>query len=192
MPDSISDLKRQLRLQCRERRKLLGRQARDLASQAICGQIEIWQTFQDSDAILTYLPMRGEVDLRPLLEHHPGKRWVVPRVIPAEDYRMTFHPYDPAHLIRHEFGMLEPAAYLPEVPPGQVELALVPGLAYDRHGWRLGYGGGYFDRFLKDFTETSLGVIYQALLFESIPHGGYDVPVGWLATENGLFEMGTG
>ncbi len=188
MPASLLELKKALRLQCRETRKALGREGRELAGQAICTHIEAWPAFQQADVILTYLPMRGEVDLLPLLERRPEKRWLVPRVLPEENHRMAFHPYDPARLVRHEYGMLEPAADLPEIPPAEVQISLVPGLAYDRQGWRLGYGGGYFDRFLKDFTGTSLGIIYQALLVESIPHGERDVPVIWIVTENGIFE----
>lgn len=189
---STLERKQQLRQQCRETRKALGQEARGIASQAICGQIESWRFFQSSSLILTYLPMRGEVDLHTLLERHPDKHWLVPRILPEEDHRMAFHPYDPAHLVRHAFGMLEPAAYLPEVPPGDVELALVPGLAYDRRGWRLGYGGGYFDRFLKNFMGNSLGVIYQALLLDTVPHSPHDMPVGWVATETGIAQAAHG
>jgi 5-formyltetrahydrofolate cyclo-ligase len=72
-----------------------------------------------------------------------------------------------------------------------VELALVPGLAYDRLGWRLGYGGGYYDRFLFRFNGISVGVAYQALVLESIPHYAHDVAVGWLVSEIGLFQAGS-
>ncbi|MFZ5821969.1 MAG: 5-formyltetrahydrofolate cyclo-ligase, partial [Chloroflexota bacterium] len=138
--------------------------------------------------LLTYLPMRGEVDLTALLTRYPGKRWLAPRILPQENYRMALHVYDPQRLARHEFGMLEPAADLPEVPPTEVQMVLTPGLAYDRRGWRLGYGGGYFDRFLQDFEGVSLGVVYAALLLDELPHGTFDVPMDWIVTEAGLLS----
>lgn len=192
MPDHSPNLKAQLRQQCLETRKALGKETRAQASQGICAHIGDWRLFQRSSVILTYLPMRGEVDLRPLLERHPEKRWLLPRILPEEGNRMALHPYDPERLVRHTFGMEEPDARLPEIPPDEVQLVLVPGLAYDRRGWRLGYGGGYFDRFLKGFSGTSLGVIYQSLLLDSIPHHQYDMPVDWVATESGLYQVSPG
>ena len=186
--DSLSDLKQRLRRQCLEKRKALGLPAQEAASQAICTHIEGWQSFQDADIILTYLPMRGEVDLRPLLRNHPEKRWLVPRILPDQGNHMSLHRYDPAHLVRHPFGMEEPEASLPEFPPAEVQLVLVPGVAYDRQGWRLGYGGGYFDHFLCNFAGVSLGVIYQALLLDALPHTEHDWPVDWIVTEEELFK----
>ncbi|MFZ5909942.1 MAG: 5-formyltetrahydrofolate cyclo-ligase [Chloroflexota bacterium] len=186
MTDAVSDLKQRLRQQCRETRRALGEQARMQASAAICAHIETWRFFQRSSVLLTYLPMRGEVDLTPLLLRHPGKRWLAPRILPEENHRMALHVYDPQRLVRHKFGMLEPAADLPEVLPTEVQMVLTPGLAYDRRGWRLGYGGGYFDRFLQDFEGVSLGVVYAALLLDELPHGTFDVPMDWIATEQGL------
>ncbi|GAB4505817.1 MAG: 5-formyltetrahydrofolate cyclo-ligase [Anaerolineales bacterium] len=169
-------------------RTALGEETQTRASAAICGHIETWRFFLRSDVILTYLPMRGEVDVIPLLMRHPEKRWLVPRILPEENHRMALHVYDAQRLVRHKFGMLEPDADLPEVPPAEVQLVLTPGLAYDRRGWRLGYGGGYFDRFLQNFEGVSVGVVYAALFLETIPHGEFDVPVDWVVTEQGLFS----
>ncbi len=186
--DSLPEIKQHLRRQCLEKRKALEQSAREKAAQAICAHIEAWRLFQNAGTVLTYLPMRGEVDLRPLLKSHPEKRWLVPRILPDEGHRMSLHRYDPAHLVRHAFGMEEPDASLPEIPAEEVELVLVPGLAYDPQGWRLGYGGGYFDRFLRDFAGVSLGIVYQALLLETLPHSEHDWPVDWIVTEAGLFK----
>lgn len=134
------------------------------------------------------MPISGEVDLTPLLERQPQKNWVLPRILPEENHRMVLHPYDAGRLILHPFGMAEPAPDLPIIPSSKVQLALVPGLAFDRLGRRLGYGGGYFDRFLCDFTGISLGVIFTALLLDHLPSGEYDVPVQWIMTEVGLFH----
>jgi len=189
MPNAIYDTKHQLREQCRQVRKSLGEDFQRQAIAAICRYIESWPLFQGCKTILTYMPMRGEVDLRPLLERYPHKRWLLPRILP--EGRMIFHPYDPERLIRHPYGMLEPAADLPPVSVENIQLALVPGLAFDRQGWRLGYGGGFFDRFLAGFNNgTSLGVTYRALLFDQLPHHQRDIPVQYLVMEEGLLACG--
>jgi len=190
MLPSIHDQKGKLRQRCKTIRKELGDEIRQSASNAICTYLSNWDVFQRAKTILTYMPMRTEVDLRPLLTEFPDRHWSLPRILPGGEGIMLFHQYDPENLIVHPLGMAEPAPHLPQVPPAEIELVLAPGLAFDRNGWRLGYGGGYFDRFLKDFRGVSVGVLFQALLLNAIPHGEYDVPVSWLVTEGGLIRTG--
>lgn len=166
----------------------MGDEFRRQASQTICARLATWDVFRASDVILTYMPIRTEVDLRPLLADFPKKRWLLPRIIPGENGRMVFHGYDPHNLILHSFGMAEPAPHLRQVSPAEIQLVLVPGLAFDRSGWRLGYGGGYFDRFLMDFSGVSAGVVFQTLLLDALPHGEYDIPMKWLVTEDTLIK----
>lgn len=185
MPEEIIDLKKKLRQSCREERASLGDVYRKKASLLICHNIEAWSVFQEAEVILSYLPMRGEVDLLSLMENNPQKNWLVPRILPQA--RMLFHNYDPGRMARHPFGMLEPDPDLPVTPAEQIELVLTPGLAYDQCGWRLGYGGGFYDRFLSgQQTLVSLGVTYHALLYADLPHQAYDIPVQYIVTENGV------
>jgi 5-formyltetrahydrofolate cyclo-ligase len=189
MKTSVQNQKAQLRQRCKAIRKALGEGMRGQASKSICAHLSAWNEFQSVETILTYMPIRGEADLRPLLAEFSNKRWLLPRIIPGKEGRMVFHPYDPNNLIVHPFGMAEPAPNLLQVSPAEIELVLAPGLAFDRSGWRLGYGGGFFDRFLQNFKGTSVGVVFQALLLESVPHGEYDIPMNWLVTENGLVDV---
>ena len=63
---------------------------------------------------------------------------------------------------------------------------MVPGLAFDRFGFRLGYGGGYYDRFLTDFSGTRIGVGYQMLMLEQVPHNRFDLKADLIVTEKGV------
>jgi len=190
MSPTLQQVKCQLREQCRKTRTELGVDFRRDASAAICNHIETWSLFLERETILTYMPMRGEVTLIQLIERMPLKHWLLPRIQP--EGRMTFHPYNPQRLIRHPYGMLEPAADLAPVSVENIELALVPGLAFDHHGWRLGYGGGFFDRFLVGFTHgLSLGITYHALLLDHLPHHQHDIPVEYLVTEEGVVKCST-
>jgi 5-formyltetrahydrofolate cyclo-ligase len=188
MTNSLVEAKSQLRQSLRKLRASLGEETRARASQSICEALERWTIFQQSQITLTYMPIKGEVDLTALLDRHPEKQWILPRIIPEEDHRMVFHAYDAGRLVRHPFGMAEPAADLPTVPPEAIQLALVPGLSFDHRGWRLGYGGGYFDRFLANFAGVSVGVVFQSLLLDDIPHGLFDVPMQWIVTEMGITQ----
>jgi 5-formyltetrahydrofolate cyclo-ligase len=187
MASSTPLIKQTLRQQCRQQRDALDAGFRTQVSQAICKHIQEWEFFQRADVIQIYLPMRSEVDLTSLLGTHPHKNWVIPRILP--EGQMVFQRYDPEHLIRHPFGMLEPAPDLQTVAPGSIDLALVPGLAFDRHGWRLGYGGGFFDRFLSQFKGISLGVTFDALWLDSLPHETYDISMQYVVTEKELIAI---
>jgi 5-formyltetrahydrofolate cyclo-ligase len=188
MPDDLYELKKKLRSQCMDIRESLSADFRRNASLQICQHIRHWGKFQEAGVIFTYMPMNEEVDLLPLIAEFPQKKWVIPRIQPHS--RMILHPYDPEKLIRHRFGMLEPDPSLPKVPPGQVDLVLAPGLAYDRQGWRLGYGGGFYDNFLADVPGlAALGVTYSALLMDDLPHNSHDIPVQALVTEKGIMDI---
>ena len=189
MNEIIFQHKSQLRRQCRALRGSLGDEKRAQSSLDICRRIEGWRIFQESATILTYMPIKSEADLTPLLERHPHKRWILPRIIPEEDNRMVFHAYDPKRLIHHPFGMPEPAPDLPLIAPDEIELTFAPGLAFDRLGSRLGYGGGYFDRFLKNYRGVSIGVVFHDLLLGSIPRDEHDIPLQWIVTEHELFAV---
>lgn len=186
--EEISQSKKQLREYCLSIRKSLGVETRAKANLSICKNIEGWDIFQRSQTILTYMPIKSEADPTPLLKLYPQKKWVIPRIIPEEDHRMVFHRYEPNRLIFHPFGMAEPAPDLPTIQPEEIELTLSPGLAFDRHGFRLGYGGGYFDRFLENLKGVSVGITYHALLLDTIPHAAHDISMHWVVTERELFK----
>ena len=186
--EEISQHKKQLRERCFVIRKSLGAETRAKASLSICRNIASWDIFQQSQTILTYMPIKTEANPTSLLRLYPQKNWVIPRIIPEEGHRMVFHPYDLNHLIRHPFGMAEPSPDLPVIKPEGIELTLAPGLAFDRRGFRLGYGGGYFDRFLENFKGVSVGITFHVLLLDTIPHAAYDIPMHWVVTEYELFK----
>jgi 5-formyltetrahydrofolate cyclo-ligase len=188
--DSHANAKARLRAQYRQTRTDLGGTYRDQASEQICERIREWAAFPPSGIVFTYLPMRGEVDLRPLIAAAPHLRWAIPRVVDSPAPHLVFHEYKPEQLVPHRYGMLEPKAALPVVEPEHAELILVPGLAFTRQGFRLGYGGGYYDRLLSAPEHApTLGTCFQALLLEEIPHEPHDVPVDFLVTERlGVIE----
>lgn len=190
--EEASQQKSKLRRECLGLRKTLGVEMRAQASLAICARIEAWSVFQQSQTILSYMPIKSEVDLTPLLARYPQKRWALPRIIPEENHRMVFHEYAPDRMIRHPFGMEEPSLDSTVIHPAEIELALVPGVAFDHRGFRLGYGGGYFDRFLENFQGVSAGISFQALLLSAVPHAAHDIAMQWVITEDGVIEANSG
>jgi 5-formyltetrahydrofolate cyclo-ligase len=149
------------------------------ASAALCQRLANWPVLREARIILTYLAFRNEPDLGLLFDLLPHVRWTVPRI---EGQRLVLHPYDPARLVRHRFGMLEPAADLPVVDPITLDLVLVPGVAFDRQGGRLGFGGGYYDRLLPTTPALRVGVTYDRCLADVLPCGEHDQRMDWVVT----------
>lgn len=84
-----------------------------------------------------------------------GKEVFIPKVMGPG--KMSFFPYDPASLIRSKFGILEPSLGSEEIP----DLLLVPGLAFDERGYRIGYGGGFYDRYLSKFDGSTISLAFD-------------------------------
>ena len=118
-----------------------------------------------------------------------GKRVGLPRMLP--DRQMEVRLYDPDRpLIPADFGILEPSADVPLLPREDIELALVPAVCYDRRGCRLGFGGGYYDRFLAHYRGGTVLLCRELLIRQEIPVEPHDYPVPWVLTERGLYEDG--
>jgi 5-formyltetrahydrofolate cyclo-ligase len=138
------------------------------------------QANQPAIYILTYLAFRNEPDLSLLFDLLPHVHWAIPRI--GKERRLLIHPYDPARLVRHRFGMLEPAADSPLVDPKRLDIVLVPGVAFDQQGGRLGFGGGYYDRFLATTPALRVGVTFDTCLAQDLPCSDHDQRMDWIVT----------
>ena len=93
-------------------------------------------------------------------------------------------------LVRHRYGMLEPSETCPIFPIAQLQLVVVPGIAFDRKGYRLGYGKGFYDRFLANCPPViPIGLAYQIQIVEDTFPEAWDVPVQHIFTEIGRIDV---
>lgn len=125
----------------------------------------------------------SEVSTGPLIERLRDRRVVValPRI---EDADLVPVPYAPGDPVRPtSFGAVEPLA--PErLEPGSLDVVGVPGVAFDRHGRRIGYGGGYYDRFLRGLAAFTVGIAFGLQVIDGrLPAGSFDLPVRAIVTE---------
>ncbi len=160
-------------------------------SVAVADHLRKWLAETSVASVLFYLPLPGEIDLRSLPGRLPQLRFLVTRT--PERGPLTVHPLASPQE-RHPFGFDQPVAGAAEVAAGEVDAALVPGLAFDRRGVRLGFGKGYFDELLARLPAATarVGVLAQALLVDELPAGARDVPMSHLATEVGVQVVGEG
>lgn len=160
-------------------------------SAAACDCLWTVPEFVRAPRVLTYVSSKdNEVDtlgiIRRLLEE--GREVFVPVMAPKRSMHWTrLHSLDA--LKPNRFGILEPPPVKTDSAEfGSEDVCLVPGIAFSPTGHRLGYGGGYFDRFLSVFVGLSLGMSFDALVSTDIPQDGHDIPVRLLITESRLIR----
>ncbi len=135
--------------------------------------------------IAGFWPLRGEIDVRPLMLALLGRGHVVGLpATPASGEALSFHRWQPgARMIPGRFGTLQPQ-WAPIVP----DVLLVPLLAFDRRGRRLGYGGGFYDRTLAGLPcVRTIGCAFAIQEVKAVPVEAHDRPMDVIATEDGVF-----
>ncbi|HOT94753.1 MAG TPA: 5-formyltetrahydrofolate cyclo-ligase [Methanoregulaceae archaeon] len=146
---------------------------------------------EDQKTVMVYASKPGEVDtmgmIRGFLDR--GVRLVVP-IIERETRSLRLSRLeDPAVLVPSTFGVPEPIGHELPVDPDEIGAVIVPMLGFDRFGNRLGYGAGYYDRFLGLHPiEVKVGIALACQEFERIPADPFDIPMDWIVTEDGPFR----
>ena len=132
--------------------------------------------YQEAKVIATYLSFPHEFQTQELIEQalKGGKKVLIPKTYPKG--RMEFVVYHPQQLVKTSFGLLEPQGDLEVVEPYQIDLIHVPGLAFTTEGYRIGYGGGYYDRYLEHFAGHTMSTIYPCQVQE-FNLEDHDIPV---------------
>jgi len=192
---------RATRRRLRELRLALGPAERAAAERAIRATLVGLGVFRRGAHVALYLPMRGEVDVRPCLEaaRRHGSHLYVPRVVSRRRRQMLFAPWteDGAHRT-NAFGILEPGTAAGARPVIGLDVVLLPLVGFDSSGNRLGMGAGFYDRALRRRIDRStawrrprlIGVAYACQQLPVIPASPWDVPLDLVVTERGVIVPG--
>jgi 5-formyltetrahydrofolate cyclo-ligase len=173
--------KAQWRAQCLSLRQQMSTQSIQERSLALGGHLATYLA-NHHQVVLAYFAFRQEPDLRTLFETIPCT-WAIPRTVGRT---LIWHCYDPERLTIGNYGISEPQSDCPTIDPSRATLALVPALACDHQGFRLGYGGGYYDRFLANCPLPTIGICFADFVFPELPRDPWDQPLGGIATELGI------
>lgn len=184
--------KRALRNEILTRRLMLSREANAEYSRRIAEHVAGMTAFIDSSTIMAYWPFRNEVDTSLLVRTAlaSGKRVVLPRTI-KQERRLAPHIISDVErdLRPGAYGIMEPSPDLPEAKPEEIGLVIVPGLVFDRAGNRIGYGGGYYDRFLPQLTRAAkVAVAFSLQIVPRVPFDERDRPVDYVVTEDEVID----
>ncbi len=147
---------------------------------------ELWQNAQ---IIGIYLSFGNEWETREIIKEawKQGKQVAIPKTIPKTK-EMKFYQIDNYSQVRKgHFDIEEPIVdEATFIEKNKVDLLIVPGLVFSKDGYRIGFGGGYYDRFLVDFIHPTASLVSQKQLRDRLPISNYDIPVSYLITEAGI------
>ena len=177
-------MKAELRKQVLHEMKAIPREQKQAMDQALTDQFLKHPFYQEAKVIATYLSFPHEFQTQELIEQalKDGKKVLIPKTYPKG--RMDFVVYNSQQLVKTSFGLLEPQGDLEVVEPSQIDLIHVPGLVFTTEGYRIGYGGGYYDRYLKHFPDHTLSMIYPCQVQQFMPEN-HDIPVQEVLVDEG-------
>lgn len=189
--------KQELRKMFLARRAALDSGERRAADAEICANLLKLELFREAPSIALYVSDGTEPDLSALVRLAPDKRFLLPRYVAADGaYELVEVTNWDTQLRRGRYGLLEPLESLPAAEEERIRhdvLFLVPAVACDRRGGRLGRGGGFYDRLLALPERPALAVIYHCQWSERIlPLEAHDRLIGYVVTEREIYEVPQG
>ena len=154
-------------------------------SERICQQLQSFSLYTEAKTVLAYFSFRQEPDLSFLFGGQNNRqRWGFPRCVGKS---LIWHTWQPEEkLVRGKFGILEPLSNAPTISASEVDLILVPAVAGDRQGYRLGYGGGFYDRLLTSpqwQNIPTIGIIFEFAYLSTLPIDSWDIKLSYICTE---------
>ncbi len=149
--------------------------------------------FVNADEIFTYYSVGSEADTVRIIRYalSEGKKVALPKCTDRNGSMDFYYISDSdASLTDGMFSLKEPDTdFCIKAQGTESSLCIVPALAIDKHGYRLGYGRGYYDRFLSNFKGITVGLCYEECLCDSLPFDKYDIRLNMIITDNKIFEL---
>ena len=195
--DALNEMLRVEKKQMREavlaRRDAVPPSARAAASRAIVEKCCALAKYQSANVALVYIGFGSEMETQPLFERilADGKIAVLPRVDRASQALVLHSVRAMGELVTSKWGIREPHPDAPVVQIGDIEFVLLPGVAFDRTGSRLGYGRGYYDRLLlhADPVLVRVAAGFSCQIVDKVPTGPHDQKIDCLITENEIMKF---
>jgi len=183
--------KQRLRRVIRAEEQQLSAKYKAASSAAICRHIMAMPEYRDAETVFCFVGRAHEIDTSSLLEAilAAGKRLCIPLCVDKGIMELR-QITDLEQLVPGSYGIQEPPADAPTVSVDEVDLSIIPCLTCDHGGRRLGFGGGYYDRFLSVYRSAAVMVCRERLIREELPVEPHDMPIPWVVTERGLYEDG--
>ena len=186
----IKKQKDEIREIYKDKRRNMSIEERFKRDTAVCNAALSLVSFRYAEYVLLYAPTQEEIDVMPIARAalEKGKTVLFPRC-DKKTHTMKYHQVKSLDELQIDsYGIAEPSEDCPIYDPASPGAAVcfVPGLVYDKAGYRLGYGKGFYDRYLSGFSGCTIGVVYSDYILPEVPRGRFDVTVDILLTEKGV------
>jgi len=175
--------KAEIRSEALKKRKALPSEVQKERSEKIIERLEELDEFKSAEVILVYYSHHGEVRTQEFMARWIDKKqFLLPKLTEGDTFLVQ--PVSSlAELKENRYGIPEPAVSEVEAP--RPDLVIIPGVAFDRDGNRIGMGSGYYDRFLEDKKDIpKVALAYSQQVLDAVPKESYDEPVDWIITED--------
>ncbi|MFZ3588148.1 5-formyltetrahydrofolate cyclo-ligase [Bacillus sp. DJP31] len=187
----MSKTKKELRLDMKKRLQSFSENEVTKFSKQIADTLYSTESWKNSHLIGITISRGNEIETREIIERawQEGKEVAVPKCLPEEKKMVfkritTFNQLETVY-----FGLLEPiVSKTKSVDPQKIDLLIVPGVCFTEKGYRIGYGGGYFDRYLEGYQEQTISLLFECQLLPKLPIESFDVPVQIIITEKRIID----
>ncbi|MGH2529741.1 MAG: 5-formyltetrahydrofolate cyclo-ligase [Actinomycetota bacterium] len=185
----LTQRKRALRSRVRAVRDALTPEERARGSEAATTNLFALPEMNGASTVMTFWSFGSEIDTGPTIRRltEQGRRVVLPKVEGRTIVAVGYRPGDP--VTEASFGAMEPTDG-DVLPPEAVDVVVAPGLAFDRLGYRVGYGGGFYDRFLRrtGSDAVTIGLCFAVQVVDEVPHRRGDRPMDLVVTDEGVIR----
>ncbi|MBQ6864083.1 MAG: 5-formyltetrahydrofolate cyclo-ligase [Clostridia bacterium] len=190
MIKDIRPLKMRLRNEAKQYRSALSEQEKERLDKKIANKLLSLWSFREADTIFAYMSTGIEIGTDEIIAKawELGKKVAVPRCIPGTRHMQFYYITDYSQLENGSFGVREPIPdkCIPATDSSNA-ICVVPALVFDKNCYRLGYGKGYYDRFLSGFEGSAVGLCYESCRNDALPHGKYDKSLDLFITETRIY-----
>ena len=183
--------KKEIRKSLKEKRKNISKEKKIILDKAISARIIDSDYFKNAQQILVFSSTDDEFDTKLIIEscRNENKKVFYPLCTDSNGNMKFFQVNSFKDLALGMYGIYEPKPYCIEYKPQENDVIIVPCLSVDKNGYRIGYGKGYYDRFLKDFNGVSICPCYEELVANTLPTDKYDIKVKIIMTQNSTKEV---
>ena len=189
----IKSEKNRLRAEYKIKREKMLPEEKALFDSKICERFISLASFRFADTLLMYHPLKGEVNVNPIAEEalKLGKKVAYPKCNTLTSDMDFYFIESLNELESGAYGIYEPSKNNPKYDIKDRNahtgtIRLIPALLYDKSGYRIGYGKGFYDRYLAHFKGTKAGIVYSDFIIDELPRGRFDLAVDYILSERGL------
>jgi len=190
----IFNEKKILRKEILTKRKNIDIVEKEKMDRKICDKFYESKYYRDAKNIFIYISYDSEINTKEIINKAliDNKKIYVPRTEFKTRLMDAVEIISLDNLIESEYGILEPSIEEPHIEPNELDLIVVPGVAFDRNGGRIGYGAGFYDRYFKKINKDNIkkmALAYDFQILEKIPMNEQDVPVSYIITEKEFIHI---